>query len=95
MNRTLVCMALLLLVSNATAGLFIDVGLAASLQQWPQSQQQNLGSSPPLGCIGFGYWNQLNDTIMLHAGIEHISSIPDNNDHGLNIVKVGIRLESK
>lgn len=86
--------ALMLVTSAAHADFFLDLDIGFHIQDWPDSSGQTpyLGQDEPLGLVRFGYEMPVSESFGWHAYYEHMSSIPEAGDQGINVVFTGVRV---
>ena len=81
---------LLLLSTSTYAGPYIELGIGKAdgcIQRYDNSREC---SEAPLGIAAIGYTNK-----GLSASVEHMSSIRDGQDYGLNLFSLRYRYEFK
>ena len=84
------------LIKFAILGLFLEFGIGQHLHDWigPKYKGQwSVGSANPLGIVRGGYAWQVDNRLSVNAYAEHISSIPDQNDTGLEFGAVTVRID--
>ena len=89
------CTSLLLFASlNVNAGAYLDLAIGRHASPWMVDNRVGgdyigIGGQNPLGVFRFGY--DYGNKIKGFMEYSHISSIPDSNDSGLNVIMIGIR----
>ena len=92
---------MLIFAGSIEAGMFLDLDIGAHLDVHPDKSKDGtpwLGKENPLGVMRVGYQTEKYNIsgpidISAHGYYEHMSSMSNGNDTGVDVIMFGVRVE--